>query len=221
MVARRWRKAFAVTKGVSAVANADDPHVVWAASVILDVTWVSLGQQWTADSALCPSCGLILHRAAVDNPGNRDWSCSCGFADRPSPGLSSLAFSSVQMGERPRTRPAASGHGEPGGTRRWRSSRLMCSVSLPISRSRRCGRWCRSVAAIKRSRWQGGSAAAVGEEPGPVGPRCSACSRRRPRPVVIAINARAADGKDPVVAVGRPVREVVGSGGRRHRRTAA
>ena len=75
MVARRWRTVFAATVGLSAVANADDPHVVWAASVIPDVTWVSVGQRWTADSAVCPACGAILHR-----PSATDWVCTaCGF----------------------------------------------------------------------------------------------------------------------------------------------
>jgi lipid II isoglutaminyl synthase (glutamine-hydrolysing) len=82
MVARRWRAAFAATPGLAAVANADDPHVVWAASLIDDVTWVSVGQRWTADSALCPSCGEILRRA--DDPTDPDWSCTCGVR-RPTP----------------------------------------------------------------------------------------------------------------------------------------
>jgi UDP-N-acetylmuramyl tripeptide synthase len=34
MVARRWRKAFAAIPGLSAVANADDPHIAWAAGAI-------------------------------------------------------------------------------------------------------------------------------------------------------------------------------------------
>ena len=66
MVARRWRKIFVATPGISAVANADDPHVVWAASAIADVTWVSVGNTWTVDSILCPECGAILHRAERD-----------------------------------------------------------------------------------------------------------------------------------------------------------
>ena len=80
MVARRWRKVFAATPDLAAVANADDPHVAWAASVIPDVTWVSVGNTWTADSALCPSCGAILHRDAADG---RAWSCDCGFRRPP------------------------------------------------------------------------------------------------------------------------------------------
>jgi UDP-N-acetylmuramyl tripeptide synthase len=99
MVARRWRAVFARTPNLRAIANADDPHVVWAASAVPDVTWVSVGQRWTADSALCPSCGAILHRAAADSVAADGvaadgvapegmalvWSCSeCGLT-RPQP----------------------------------------------------------------------------------------------------------------------------------------
>jgi UDP-N-acetylmuramyl tripeptide synthase len=86
MVSRRWRKVFARTPGLRAIANADDPHVVWAASVLADVTWVSVGQRWTADSALCPSCGAILQRAATGEASPElVWSCPhCGLT-RPTP----------------------------------------------------------------------------------------------------------------------------------------
>jgi UDP-N-acetylmuramyl tripeptide synthase len=87
MVARRWRDVFARTPTLRAIANADDPHVVWAASALADVTWVSVGQRWTADSALCPSCGSILHRTPTAGAGSAElvWSCShCGLT-RPPP----------------------------------------------------------------------------------------------------------------------------------------
>ena len=39
------------------VANADDPDVVWAASGARTQVWVAAGEQWTADSLVCPACG--------------------------------------------------------------------------------------------------------------------------------------------------------------------
>src|SRR5262249_10364745 len=42
------------------VANASDPHVVWAAQPA-KVTWVTLGLHWRSDAATCPRCGALLH----------------------------------------------------------------------------------------------------------------------------------------------------------------
>jgi UDP-N-acetylmuramyl tripeptide synthase len=62
------------------VANADDPLVAWAAGAATDVVWVAAGQGWTHDSASCPACGEILQRET-----NGDWHCrGCGLA-RPTP----------------------------------------------------------------------------------------------------------------------------------------
>ncbi len=61
------------------VANASDPHVVWAAEPA-DPTWVALGAPWRSDAATCPQCAALL-----------DWSehrfsCpSCGFAQPETP----------------------------------------------------------------------------------------------------------------------------------------
>jgi lipid II isoglutaminyl synthase (glutamine-hydrolysing) len=57
-----WHDALTTMPGTHVVANADDPLVVWAASAGADVTWVGAGQRWTYDSTSCPACGDILHR---------------------------------------------------------------------------------------------------------------------------------------------------------------
>jgi UDP-N-acetylmuramyl tripeptide synthase len=56
------------------VANASDPHVVWAAAPG-NVTWVALGLGWRSDSATCPQCGALLAWSTdrFDCP-------KCGFA---------------------------------------------------------------------------------------------------------------------------------------------
>jgi lipid II isoglutaminyl synthase (glutamine-hydrolysing) len=220
MVARRWRSAFAAVKGLSAVANADDPHVVWAASVIPDVTWVSVGQRWTADSALCPSCGLILRRAAVDDPGNPDWSCSCGFR-----------------------RPAASWTLEPGALVGPGGERYPLDLQLPGAANQANAAMAVVAAAVLGvvpavsvpaltsvvsvgGRYQTVSLAGrqvrllLGKNPAGWAEMFGMLAPA-PAPVVIAINARAADGKDPSWLWDVPFerlsdRVVVATGERRH-----
>jgi UDP-N-acetylmuramyl tripeptide synthase len=57
-----WRDVLQGHDAPHVVANADDPLVVWAASAAGDVTWVAAGQGWTFDSTACPACGDILRR---------------------------------------------------------------------------------------------------------------------------------------------------------------
>lgn len=78
MLAERWREGLAGTKAV-VIANADDPLVVWAASSSPNVVWVAAGQEWKDDAWSCPSCGGVMQR-----PGD-EWFCGeCGFR-RPTP----------------------------------------------------------------------------------------------------------------------------------------
>ena len=60
------------------VANADDPMVVWAASMATRVCWVAAGAGWVGDTATCPRCGNIL---CADGPA---WTCPCGLS-QPQP----------------------------------------------------------------------------------------------------------------------------------------
>jgi UDP-N-acetylmuramyl tripeptide synthase len=76
-----WREALAGpgSQRLKVVANADDPLVAWAARDRSDVVWVAAGQRWTMDSTACPVCGEVLDRT------DRSWRCrSCGFG-RPRP----------------------------------------------------------------------------------------------------------------------------------------
>lgn len=56
-LASGWRRIFVDRPGVTVVANADDPLVVWGAASAADVRWVGAGQPWTDDAGGCPSCG--------------------------------------------------------------------------------------------------------------------------------------------------------------------
>lgn len=71
MVSGSWRRAVAAYAG-TVVANADDPLVAAAARAAARVVWVSAGQVWRGDAELCLACGSGLQREGDD------WWCSCG-----------------------------------------------------------------------------------------------------------------------------------------------
>jgi UDP-N-acetylmuramyl tripeptide synthase len=76
MLAQRWRDALARYPRARVVANVDDPLVVYAAEGASDVTWVAGGAYWHVDATSCPACGRLLTRAGSA------WSCECGL-ERP------------------------------------------------------------------------------------------------------------------------------------------
>jgi lipid II isoglutaminyl synthase (glutamine-hydrolysing) len=73
-----WRDALARPGAPVAVANCDDPLVTWAASAAPSTLWVAAGQRWHNDAAVCPACGDVITRVAGG------WSSACGLA-RPTP----------------------------------------------------------------------------------------------------------------------------------------
>ena len=78
-VSESWRTTTEAHPGLSVVANASDPHVVWAATPA-KVTWVALGLGWRSDAATCPQCGALLQWSTdrFECPG-------CGFAQPETP----------------------------------------------------------------------------------------------------------------------------------------
>nr|WP_242681199.1 Mur ligase family protein [Tessaracoccus sp. SD287] len=76
---RGWRTALAGAgdSGPVVVANACDPLVVWSAEPARRVIWVDTADPWTQDSTLCPACGSVLVRA-----GGR-WACPTGDLVQP------------------------------------------------------------------------------------------------------------------------------------------
>jgi UDP-N-acetylmuramyl tripeptide synthase len=216
MVARRWRTVFTATKGLSAVANADDPHVVWAANVIPDVTWVSVGQRWTADSAVCPACGSILRRDAAGH-----WSCpACGFRR---PEVSWTMESEELVG--PDGERYSLDLQLPGAANQANAAMAVVaanilgvapSVSLPALRT------VASVGGRYQTVSLGGRQVRLLLGKNPAGwSEMFGMLSPAPAPVVIAINARAADGKDPSWLWDVPFerlsdREVIATGDRRH-----
>jgi UDP-N-acetylmuramyl tripeptide synthase len=76
-VAQRWRTACEqLPPGAVVVANADDPLVAWAASAARRVTWVGAGLRWNSDATGCPKCG-----GPIVFEGDGGWKCSsCDFS---------------------------------------------------------------------------------------------------------------------------------------------
>jgi UDP-N-acetylmuramyl tripeptide synthase len=79
-----WRDTLRRLPATRVVAVADDPLVVWAAGGAAErgteVVWVATGLHWTLDATGCPACGA---RVSFDGPTR--WSCGgCSFA-RPAP----------------------------------------------------------------------------------------------------------------------------------------
>jgi lipid II isoglutaminyl synthase (glutamine-hydrolysing) len=75
-VASRWHSA--LTGVDHAVANCDDPAVVFPALAASRQTWVGVGVRWTQDALVCPRCGQECRRTV------EDWGCRCGLR-RPTP----------------------------------------------------------------------------------------------------------------------------------------
>lgn len=83
ILAERWRAMFerlaAAGTTPAVVANADDPLVTWSAGEVPDVTWVAAGAAWTADATVCPACAApIVH-------GTDTWRCTGCDLTRPVP----------------------------------------------------------------------------------------------------------------------------------------
>ncbi len=94
--AEAWRRAIDRVPATRVVANADDPLVAWAAQAGRMVTWVGTGQRWREDASTCPACGNRIRwtdpgsSAAADTaadgarpggPGAGAWACGvCDFA---------------------------------------------------------------------------------------------------------------------------------------------
>ena len=98
MLAAGWRRVFAGRPATTVVANADDPLVVWGAGSAARLCWVAAGQPWTADASGCPSCGGRIvfdarthpdHATLADAPVaagaglDGGWSCSSCDLRRP------------------------------------------------------------------------------------------------------------------------------------------
>ncbi|MGH9087140.1 MAG: DUF1727 domain-containing protein [Acidimicrobiales bacterium] len=77
ILAGRWREALGRVPATTVVANADDPLVAWGAGTAERVIWVGAGLGWRLDAVGCPACEGRIDFAPDG------WSCACGFARPP------------------------------------------------------------------------------------------------------------------------------------------
>jgi membrane peptidoglycan carboxypeptidase/UDP-N-acetylmuramyl tripeptide synthase len=77
-VAHRLAAAVAEHPQAVVVGNADDPNIVLAGAATRRVVWVAAGASWRADATVCPRCARML------SARGEHWWCECGLA-RPSP----------------------------------------------------------------------------------------------------------------------------------------
>ena len=185
-----WHDALTGDDPPVAVANCDDPLVVWAASAARDVVWVAAGQRWHYDATACPVCGDVLVRDAAG------WRSGCGL-ERPTPSwvvdgetvtspdgerhLVKLSLpGQVNVGNAALAAAAAARWGvDP--TTAFSAMAAIPSVEGRYLQTTYAGRPVRLLLAKNPAGW------------------VEALGMARPEPagVVIAVNARAADGRDP------------------------
>ncbi len=191
LLADAWRGVTETHPGIAVVANASDPHVVWAASPAA-VTWVALGLGWRQDAATCPRCGALLtwDDDAFACPG-------CGFA-QPDAGARLDGDALVLDGERVALPVSLPG--------RWNLANAALAVTAAATHFEVAPQ--AAAAALAQVRTVAGRYMTV-----PLGDGRDAPVLLAKNPagwtevlqylagidtaVVIAVNARVADGKDP------------------------
>jgi UDP-N-acetylmuramyl tripeptide synthase len=99
-----WRALGAELEGCTAVANADDPLVTYAALGFGAQVWVAAGQNWTADAMVCPACGQLLERGEAFG-----WRCGHCDLHRPDPDVEVVEAAAVN----------------------WRGTRMAVPLALP------------------------------------------------------------------------------------------
>lgn len=190
-IAAAWRTVAESHPGLHVVANASDPHVVHAAEPAR-VTWVRLGLAWRSDAATCPGCAGLL-----------DWSrdrfrCTgCGFAEPDTP--NALDGDVLVLGDRRVSLPLAL----PG---RWNRYNAALAVTAAVDHF--------GIAPEVAARAVAGVDTVAGRYmtvPLADGRRARVLLAKNPAgwsevlhwvadtgaSVVVAVNARVADGKDP------------------------
>jgi len=204
-VAQRWRHACAeLPAGSVVVANADDPLVAWAARAADKVTWVGAGLSWRQDAAGCPACGgpVAFGTGQLELPGtSAPWECAaCGlrrppldfWLDDASPGACAV----TALGER---RPLALAL--PGRCNLANAVMVLAAATAlglspedalegMASVREVAGRYATLDVGTSRAR------ALLAKNPGGWAEVFDMLAPA-PRPVVVAVNARTADGHDP------------------------
>ncbi len=192
VLAGAWRRMCGTGGPQTVVANADDPLVAWAALAAPKVRWVGAGQPWTADAAGCPACGA---RIVFEDDG--DWACTrCALARPP---LDVRIDGDNVVGADGVTRPLRLSL--PGRANRADATIALTAAAELGADPERALEGMRTVEQIV-GRYKVVQAGEVEARlllaKNPAGwLEVLDVVRPAPRPVVVAINARIADGRDP------------------------
>ena len=189
-LAETWRRCLSETPPRTVIANADDPLVAWAAQVAPSVIWVATGQNWHADAAGCPECaGRISFNAET-------WRCTDCDLRRPD-AVVSVDDTTITIGED--RRPVAMGL--PGHVNRVNAAfALAAAESLGVSGTIAIAgiESVTEVAGRYRTASLGGRKVRLLLAKNPAGwHEALELIAAPPAPVIVAINARIADGHDP------------------------
>lgn len=193
MVANKWRAALAASPETAVVANADDPLVTWAASAAARATWVGAGLSWRGDSVGCPACE---GRVELPSAGDAGWSCPCGFV-RPALDVDLVGEEVLLAGGRRLPVVLAL----PG---RFNRANAVMAAAAAVTMGATWEEALERIASVEEVAGRfsvlsvGGCTARVMLAKNPAGWRelldlvCPGT-----RPIVVGINARIADGRDP------------------------
>jgi UDP-N-acetylmuramyl tripeptide synthase len=188
-VARSWQAALASLEG-TCVANADDPLVVSAAVHAPNVAWFAGGLEFREDASACPRCMARIH---FDGDGG--WRCECGLA-RPDPDAFQRDGTAVVDGTQvPFTMALPGAFNEGNGL-----AALLAAVRLGVDAAAAAAAICSvtDVAGRFSELDVDGSRARLLLAKNPAGwGALLGLLADDDAPVVVAINARVADGLDP------------------------
>jgi len=192
-LAERWRATVEATPDAHIVANADDPLVAWAgdAAGAGGCTWVGAGQPWLDDATGCPACG---GRVRWDGPR---WACGgCGFS-RPEPHLWIEDDELVEAdGGRHRISLSLPGRANRANAAMAAATAVRAGIGLDVALAAMAGT--DSVDGRYRQAEVGASRARLLLAKNPAGwLEVFDMLAPPPTPVVVVINARIADGRDP------------------------
>jgi len=201
MVAGRWRAALADAASTTVVANADDPLVVWGAGAAQRVLWVAAGLGWRLDAVGCPACEGTVTFGTSEGDGDVAWSCSCGFA-RPAIDVDLVAAADGEVASVwPDGRRLPVVLGIPG--RFNRANAVMAAAAaealgVPADRALRAMSTVAEVAGRFTTPVIDGVPTRLMLAKNPAGwVELLGLVRGGATPVVVGINARVADGRDP------------------------
>ncbi len=193
-LAERWRRALTEHPPARVVANADDPLVTWAARAAPSVIWVATGLDWTADAAGCPACS-----GRVDFSGG-SWHCTGCDLSRPAPDVTVSGTEEATVIDLP-TGPVDVSLSIPGRVNQVNAAFALAAATAmgadATAAARALGRVDEIAGRYRVARIDGVAIRLVLAK-NPAGwQEALDLLAPAPAPLIVAINARIADGHDP------------------------